>query len=143
MDNNQIKLYIEHNIKSKEPGLESDPRLAFELKQFTEALCSRSGQLAAPTPQQIEQAWERWKLERFHYVQHVQTYAKENAVNLEKFAEEQILLAHPKAKEDSRLAHEIGEFKKNYATRLEHLGKQPLPEHVLMAWKAWLTGFRF
>jgi hypothetical protein len=143
MDNNQIKVYIEHNIKSKEPGLESHPRLAFELVQFTEALCNRTQPLEPPSPQQIETAWERWKLERLHYVQHVQTYAKDNANALEIFAEEQVVVARPNVKDDSRLAHELGLFKKNYAARLEHLGKQPMPEHVLIAWDAWLQGFHF
>jgi hypothetical protein len=144
MDANQLKLYIEQNIKLQEPGIEANPRLALELGYFTEALIRQLDDLdRAPTPDQIGRAWDRWKLERFHYVEHVKTYSVENSQRLQDLAAKRVIETQPDLPNDPQLAHEAHLFKQAYARQLEHLSKQPLPEHIDMAWLAWKRGYRF
>src|SRR5436305_7031959 len=91
MDNNQIKLYIEQNIKSQEPGLGTDPRLALELSHFTASLCLQTQTLnRVPTHDQIVQAWNNWKLERITYIQHVRNFTTENKQRLTSMAADRV-----------------------------------------------------
>jgi hypothetical protein len=136
MDANQIRLFIQTNIEQPEPGT----RLALELQHFTEAII---GQERALTPDQIGRAWERWQLERIHYVNHVKTYSVENAKKLQDLAAQRVMDTEPDLNKDPQLAHEAHLFKQAYAKQLKHLSQQPLAEHIDRAWEAWKKGFRW
>jgi hypothetical protein len=140
MDNNQIKLYVEQNIKSQEPGLGSDPRLALELSHFTASLCLQAQTLnRVPTHEQILQAWKNWKLERITYVEHVRSFTGGNKERLTSMAAERVI----KIETDQRFQQEIPAFATAFANRLQHLAKEPLPEHIDRAWESWKKGYHY
>jgi hypothetical protein len=129
MDKNQIKSYVQTNG-------ESNPRFVFELDNFADAILMRIQQSGnKPTVDQIKSAWERWKLEHFDYVEHVKTFTQENKVSLENLVKDQLAtLSDPKLKQEAEL------FATAYAQQLRHLGAQPLPEHIDIAWELWCQG---
>lgn len=142
MDNNQIKLFVATYIK--EPSLESNPRLALELDAFIHALTVQSEKHGVQlTPEKVKQAWANWKQERFEYVAHVQTYATENKQRLVTLTSNRLKATEPDLAKSPRLADTAKNFIQTYAQRLEHLSKEPLPEHIDTAWKDWKKGIQF
>lgn len=138
MDAQQIKLYVVTNISSKENL--NDRRVALELDHFIDALCN---QLINLTPQQIEQAWQNWKLERFQYIQQAKGFTLENKTSLVKLANDWLNKNVPNRHTDRRLSEESKNFVEAYALKMENLSIEPLPEHIDMAWSNWLKGFRY
>lgn len=140
MDENQIKLYIEQNIKPQEPNLDTNPRLALEFSHFISSICLQSSTLnRVPTHEQIHQAWENWKLERFTYIEHTKVFTKENKERLTSLAANRVA----QIEKDPRYAQEINDFAVAFANRLQHLAKEPLPEHIDTAWKSWQRGYHY
>jgi hypothetical protein len=140
MDNNQINLYIEQNIKPQEPGLGTDPHLALELSHFTASLCLQAQTLnRVPTHEQIVQAWNNWKLERITYIEHIRSLTAENKERLTSMAADRVA----KIETDQRFQQEIPAFATAFANRLQHLAKEPLPEHIDRAWESWKKGYHY
>lgn len=138
MDNNQIKLFVEHNIKNREPG---DQRLALEVEHFVQALCQQKDKMQKEvTPDIIIKAWDSWKQERFEYLNIVRTHREANSVALEKLALDYINKIEDTS--EPRIKDEANRFAKSFAQQLEFLAIQPPEEHLAQAWKNWKSGYR-
>lgn len=133
MDSDQIKFYIEQNIKLKEPGLDN-PRLALELEHFTLSMCQQEKRILEPT--QIIQSWAHWKEERIHYVENTKEFTKQNISKLKTTA-----IQYVKDHEtDPQWLAEAKPFGEYFARALQFLALDPLSEHVAIAWGAWKSG---
>jgi hypothetical protein len=142
MDAQQIKLYVVTNISSKE-NLD-DRRVALELDHFIDALQNQLINFHRDfTPEQIEQAWQNWKLERFQYIQQAKGFTLENKASLLKLTNDWLNKNVPNRHTDRRLSEESKTFAEAYALKMENLSIEPLPEHIDIAWSNWLKGFRY
>ena len=140
MDINQATLYINENLSGDGSN---HPRFALEFKHFTEAIINNVG-LPTMTPDMISKAWQRWKTERFEYVDTFCGFAEENINKLQASANTHVTEHEGKSLSDSeRMQADLKTFKEAYSRQMQHIGLEPPKEHVLFAWNNWKRGHTF